>query len=229
MTKDELGQPIYGEKDNADLAAFRTLKFPFWLAGGYGSHAKLQEALGAGATGIQAGSVFALAEESGMQPEVRLGILHALRHGADDASLVRTTMVSPTGFAFKVVQLPATVSEGHIYETRRRVCDLGLLQQLGLGKPGEDGVRTLFQRCPAGPIDTYIKRRGLERNTEERWCLCNGLLSCVGLGQMRELRGTPSQEPAIVTLGDHLDGIRRLSRQGQAHYWAEDVVADILG
>jgi hypothetical protein len=28
---------------------------------------------------------------------------------------------------------------------------------------------------------------------------------------------------------NHLDGIRRLSRQGQTHYWAEDAVVDILG
>jgi hypothetical protein len=36
-------------------------------------------------------------------------------------------------------------------------------------------------------------------------------------------------EPAIVTLENHLDGIRRLSRRGQTHYWVKDVVADILG
>lgn len=34
---------------------------------------------------------------------------------------------------------------------------------------------------------------------------------------------------AIVTLGDQLDGIRRLSRNGQAHYRVQDVVSDILG
>jgi hypothetical protein len=59
--------------------------------------------------------------------------------------------------------------------------------------------------------------------------LCNGLLACVGLGQTKELRGQVIEEPAIVTLGDNLDGVRRLSRQGQTHYWARDVVADILG
>ena len=41
--------------------------------------------------------------------------------------------------------------------------------------------------------------------------------------------GAAAEEPAIVTLGSHLDGIRRLSRQGQARYWVKDVVADILG
>ena len=90
-------------------------------------------------------------------------------------------------------------------------------------------MRNVFQRCPAGPIDAYVDRRGLERNTEERRCLCNGLLACVGLGQVKEQAGELYEEPAIVTLGDHLDGVRRLSRQGQTHYWANDVVQDILG
>jgi hypothetical protein len=42
---------------------------------------------------------------------------------------------------------------GARYENRRRVCDLGVLQQIGLSKPEEAGLRTLFQRCPAGPIE----------------------------------------------------------------------------
>lgn len=95
--------------------------------------------------------------------------------------------------------------------------------------PDEAGMSRLFQRCPAGPIATYLERRGLERNTEERRCLCNGLMACVGLGQVRREDQEWGEEPAIVTLGNHLDGVRRLSRQGQTPYHAQDVVADILG
>ncbi|WP_374689646.1 nitronate monooxygenase [Promineifilum sp.] len=228
MVKDATGQPIYGARDEADLAAILAVGIPFWLAGGYGSGPKLQEALAAGANGVQAGTVFALAEESGMKPEYRSAILEALKNGVADADLVHTTTFSPTGFAFKVVQLQDTVSADDIYESRRRVCDIGMLQQRGFNKPDEQGDRTLFQRCPAGPIETYIKKRGLEHNTDERRCLCNGLLSCVGLGQVKEVRGELVEEPAIVTLGNHLDGVRRLSRQGQTRYYVEDVVADIL-
>lgn len=115
-----------------------------------------------------------------------------------------------------------------MFEARSRVCDLGVLQQWGLSRTGEDGTRTLMHRCPSGPVGVFVNRRGLERSTEQRRCLCNGLLACVGLGQVREHDGQHSEEPAIVTLGDHLDGARRLSRQGQARYWARDVVADIL-
>ena len=48
-------------------------------------------------------------------------------------------------------------------------------------------------------------------------------------GPGKGISGAVGEEPAIVTLGSHLDGVRRLSRQGQARYWVKDVVADILG
>ena len=229
LVKDTLGQPVYSARDEADLAAIRALGIPFWLAGGYGSGPKLQEALDAGANGVQVGTMFALAEESGMKPEYRSAILTALKDGVDDADLVRTTTFSPTGFSFKVVQLGDTLSDDNVYANRRRICDIGILQQRGFNKADEFGRRTLFQRCPAGPIDPFIEKRGLERNTTGRRCLCNGLLSCVGLGQVKEIQGELVEEPAIVTLGNHLDGVRRLSRQGQARYHVQDVVADILG
>ncbi|MCG8349305.1 MAG: nitronate monooxygenase [Chloroflexales bacterium] len=228
-TMDDRGQPRYSEQDDPDLAAIRSVGLPFWLAGGYGSHAKLQEALAAGATGVQVGSTFALAEESGLRPDYRSAILKELSNGTDDATLVRTTMFSPTGFAFKVVQLKDTLADQQVFENRRRVCDIGLLQQVGVSKPNADGMRTIFQRCAAAPVAGYIHKRGLQRSTENRRCLCNGLLSCVGLGQVKQLHGVRMEEPAVVTLGDHLDGVRRLSRQGQTHYWATDVVTDILG
>jgi NAD(P)H-dependent flavin oxidoreductase YrpB (nitropropane dioxygenase family) len=217
LLRDELGQPIYSNKDEADLAAIRNLAIPFWLAGGYGSRAGLQKALAAGANGVQAGTVFALAEEA------------ALKEGVDDADLVRTTIFSPTGFSFKVVQIEETLADDEVYASRRRICDIGILQQRGFHKADEQGERVLFQRCPAGPIENFVKNRGVERNTDERRCLCNGLLACVGLGQVKEIHGEVVEEPAIVTLGNHLDGVRRLSRQGQVHYFVQDVVTDILG
>ncbi len=229
MVKDTLGQPIYGAGDEADLAAIRAVGIPFWLAGGYGSGPKLQEALAAGACGVQCGTAFALAEESGMKPEYRAAILASLKEGITDADLVRTTTFSPTGFSFKVVQIAGTLADDEVYAERQRICDIGILQQRGFNKADASGERTLFQRCPAGPTTAFIKNRGLERNTAERRCLCNGLLSCVGLGQVKEIRGELVEEPAVVTLGNHLEGVRRLSRQGQVPYHVEDVVNDILG
>jgi nitronate monooxygenase len=228
LQRDESGQPIYGDRDVADLEMIRSVGLPFWLAGGYGGGDELQTALDAGANGVQAGSVFAMAEESGMRSEYRLEIFRALRSGVDDATLVRTTLASPTGFSFKVAQIAGTLADEEVFDRRHRVCDIGLLQQIGVGMPDEHGTRSLFQRCSAGPVEGYLGKRGLTRNTEGRRCLCNGLLASVGLGQVKLRDGQVTEEPAIVTLGDKLDGIRRLSRTGQVHYWAKDVVADIF-
>ena len=229
LVKDSRGQPVYGPDDEPNLQAIRQVGLPFWLAGGYGSREKLQQALEAGAAGVQVGTAFALAEDSGMKPTYRTAILNELKKGADDAALVQTTLFSPTGFPFKVVQLENTLADEAVYTSRPRVCDLGLLQQLGLTKPAEDGKRHLFQRCPAAPVDGFVQKRGLPHNTEGRRCLCNGLLSCAGLGQVGKRNGARTEEPAIVTLGNHLDGARRLSRNGQTPYWARDVVVDMLG
>ena len=229
LKKDEKGQPIYGPEDEPDLQAIRQVGLPFWLAGGYGSHAKLAQAHAAGATGVQVGSVFALSEESGIKSAYRSAILDRLKKETDDSSLVLTTLFSPTGFPFKVVQLDGTLADQVVYTNRMRVCDIGLLQQRGLSKPAKDGTRRLFQRCPAAPLDDFVSKRGLPLNTTDRRCLCNGLLACVGLGQAGLQNGEQMEEPAIVTLGNHLDGIRRLSRNGQTPYWVRDVVNDILG
>jgi nitronate monooxygenase len=226
---DSSGQPIYSELDEPDLQAIRQVGLPFWLAGGYGSREKLQHALAAGATGVQVGSNFALAEESGMKAAYRSAIFNELKKGTADAALVQTSLVSPTGFPFKVVQLSGTLADEGVYAARRRVCDLGLLQQRGLSKPGADGTRQLFQRCPAATVEDFVSKRGLPRNTEEKRCLCNGLLACVGLGQVGKQDGVQYEEPAIVTLGNHLGGIRRLSANGQTPYWVRDAVVDMLG
>jgi NAD(P)H-dependent flavin oxidoreductase YrpB (nitropropane dioxygenase family) len=228
LIKDDRGQPIYGLQDEPDLQAIRQVGRPFWLAGGYGSREKLSQAQALGATGVQVGSVFALAEESGMKSTYRAAILNALKKGKNDSDLVMTTLFSPTGFPFKVAQLDGTLADTEVFSLRRRVCDIGLLQQRGLSKPAEDGTRRLFQRCPAAPLDDFASKRGLALNAEDRRCLCNGLLACVGLGQTGIQNGEQMEEPAIVTIGNHLDGIRRLSRNGQSPYWARDVVADIL-
>jgi NAD(P)H-dependent flavin oxidoreductase YrpB (nitropropane dioxygenase family) len=229
LKKDGKGQPIYGPEDEPDLQSIREVGRHFWLAGGYGSCEKLAQALALGARGVQVGSVFALAEESGMKSDYRSAIFHQLKKEMDDSKLVQTTLFSPTGFPFKVAQLDGTLANETVFNSRRRVCDIGLLQQRGLSKAAEDGTRRLFQRCPAAPLDDFVGKRGLPLNTNDRRCLCNGLLACAGLAQAVVQNGVQMEEPAIVTLGNALDGIRRLSRNGQTPYWARDVVIDILG
>lgn len=230
MKKDELGQPIYSEKDVANIEAIKNTGLPFWLGGGYDSKEKLDSAMKQGAAGVQTGTIYALAEESGMTSEHRSAVFNRIKNGADDLSIVRTTMYSPTGFSFKVAMLDGTLSDNKIYENRKRICDMGLLQQVGVDKPDANGLRRLFHRCPAAPVDSFVNNRGLQRNSEEKRCLCNGLTAGAGYPQtLKSADGTWSFEPSIVTLGEHLDGARRLSRNGQTPYWCEDIAKDILG
>ena len=225
LQKDGLDQPIYSGQDEPNLEAIRHSNKPFWLAGGYNNREQFQKAKQAGATGVQVGTSFALAQESGLDSVHKNALLSAIRQGAKDEDLVRTTLFSPTGYPFKVAQLPGTLADDDVYESRTRVCDLGFLQQRGFNKPGDDGERSLFARCPAAPLADFRRKRGLPFNAKGKRCLCNGLLAAVGLGQTHPTNG---DEPAIVTLGNNLDGVRRLSRQGQVPYWACDVVSEIL-
>ena len=225
---DDRGQPIYGEADEPDFVSIRQTGLPFWLAGGYSTSEKIQYALSLGANGVQVGSIFALSQESGLKASYKTAILNKLKAGVDDSELVQTTLFSPTGYPFKVANLEGTLSEDNVYQNRQRVCDLGLLQQRALGKTKEDGSRLMTQRCVAEPIDHFTNKRGLERNTTDRRCLCNGLLAAVGLGQIIDQQGTAVEEPAIVTLGNNLGSIRRLSRNGQTIYWVKDVISDLL-
>ncbi len=226
LQKDGLEQPIYSLEDEPDFEVIRQQSLPFWLAGGYGSPDRMAEALLAGAAGVQVGTIFALTQESGLAPGHKLAVFSALRQGTADADLVRTTLFSPTGYPFKVAQLEGTLSEGSVYQSRTRVCDLGFLQQRGFAKPAPDGTRQVFQRCPAAPLEDFTRKRGLPFNAEDKRCLCNGLLAAVGLSQSHPERG---EEPSIVTLGNDLAGVRRLSRHGQTLYWVEDVIRDLLG
>ena len=45
MRLDATGQPIYGDRDQADLAEMKALGLPFWLAGSYARPERVVEAI----------------------------------------------------------------------------------------------------------------------------------------------------------------------------------------
>ena len=103
----------------------------------------LEWAFSVGAKGIQVGSIFALCEESGMDPKIRAEIR---KLGFQGKLKIRTDMrFSPAGFPFKVVELLGTLSEPEVIKSRVRRCDQGALATL-YEKP--DGL--IGYRCPAG-------------------------------------------------------------------------------
>jgi nitronate monooxygenase len=213
---DETGEPVYGERDNADLAAMRDIGLPFWLAGGTATPEHVEMALAEGAAGVQVGTVFALCNESGLAPHLKQAVLEKVRRGRTE---VRTDVrASPTGFPFKVVSLEGTNSEADLYEQRERVCDLGYLRE---AYRREDG--RLDYRCAAEPVKTFVAKGGTVEDSVGRKCLCNALMANVGHAMVR-LEGP---ERAILTSGSDFAAARRLlgTRSG---YSAAEVVQHLL-
>lgn len=213
---DESGEPVYGERDHADLAAMRDLGLPFWLAGGTASREQVEAALAEGAAGVQVGTIFALCEESGLDPAYKAAILEKVRRGDIDT---RTDIrASPTGFPFKVVSLEGTNSEAELYEQRERVCDLGYLREAYRRPDGR-----LDYRCAAEPVKTFIAKGGAVEDTVGRKCLCNALMVNVGHAMPRD----DGPERAIITSGSDFSSVAQLLN-GRMSYSAADVLEFLL-
>ena len=212
----EEGEPVYGPRDVVDLEKMRALGLPFWLAGSYGAPEKVRWAIDQGATGVQVGSAFAFCQESGLEASLRTAVLE--KHENGGVRVFTDPQASPTGFPFKVVGVPGTLSERETYEARQRRCDLGYLREPYLRPDGNLGYR-----CAAEPVDDYVRKGGRSEDTMGRKCICNGLVATVGLGQQR----AGGVEPPIVTSGNDLsDG---LPFEKPASYSAADVLRYLLG
>ncbi|CAN5858501.1 nitronate monooxygenase [soil metagenome] len=213
----ERGEPLYGERDVVDLDKMRELGLPFWVAGGAGAPGRLLEVLAAGGAGIQVGTLFAYTEESGLTRENKRQVLEQARDGEID--VLTDPRASPTGFPFKVVQLGNSVADEAVYQARERVCDLGYLRTAYKEENGR-----VNYRCPAEPVDTYVKKKGEVEETVGRKCLCNALMADVGYGQ---LRSDGEAEKPLLTSGDDLKNILRFT-QGRIEYTAADVLDYLL-
>ncbi|HEY7857828.1 MAG TPA: nitronate monooxygenase [Candidatus Nanopelagicales bacterium] len=216
--RDELGQPVYGPRDEADLAKIAALDIPFWLAGGYGTPAQVAAAREVGAAGVQVGTLFALSAESGITADVRSDLL--ARIGAGTLQVRTDALASPTGFPFKVAQLPGTLSEDELYEQRPRLCDLGYLREPYLREDGDVGYR-----CAGEPVHMYVRKGGDVADTAGRKCLCNALTADVGMGQTRR---TGYQEMPLVTLGADTEGLTELLATHPDGWTATDAVTWLL-
>jgi len=216
---DEDNQPVYGPRDDADLTKMVALGMPFWLAGSYGTPDRVNEALAAGAAGVQVGTLFALTEESGLSPDLRKQLRGEL---ATETLRVRTdASASPTGFPFQVAQLSETLSEEQVYDERPRLCDLSYLRTPYQTENGDIGYR-----CPSEPVHMYLRKGGAIEDTVGRKCLCNALTANIGLGQNRR---DGYAEPTLVTLGADLEGARTLTTRHPDGWCAADAVTWLLG
>lgn len=215
VRRNERGEPIYGERDVIDPAAYREIGKPFWLAGGQGRPGALAEARRQGAVGIQVGTLFAFCRESGLDPELRGTALAAA--AIDPLDVYTDPLASPTGFPFKVVRLAETLTEEDVYAERTRVCDAGYLRRVCLLPDGRIGYR-----CPAEPEADYVAKGGDAADCEGRKCLCNALLANLGLGQWRR---DGRREQPLLTAGDDLSQIGDVMGDQLSDYSAADVLA----
>lgn len=211
-------RPVYGPRDTTDLAAIRALGLPFWLAGSYAHPDKLAAARAEGAAGVQIGTAFAYCDESGLDPVLK----HAVLRRSQDQTLTVVTdgSASPTGMPFKVVAVETTLSEDDVYRQRTRKCDLGYLRQPYRKSDGSVGYR-----CPAEPEADYVRKGGAIEDTVGRKCLCNGLISAIGLANPV---GIDRVEPALLTAGEDVVHLHRFLPAGRFSYSAADVLQALL-
>ena len=216
-TFNDRGEPVYSEKDVADLGKMRELGKPFWLAGSNAHPRKVKEALAEGAAGCQLGTIFALCEESGLRADIKRELTgQAYRNQLD---VLVDPVASSSGFPFNVAQLPGTMSEIEAFNQRTRICDLGYLRHAYKTERGKVAFR-----CPSEPVQTYLNRGGKIEDTLIRKCLCNGLIAIAGLGQ-RRIDGV---EPPIVTLGRNTEFIHKLIDNDEGCYTAADALRYLL-
>ena len=214
----ERGEPVYGQRDVVDLEQMKALGVPFWLAGAYASRERFAAAVAAGAHGVQVGTAFAFCEESGLDPELRRRFLADVLRGK--GRVFTDPVASPTGFPFKVATLEGTLSDEATYEERPRLCDLGYLRR---AYRREDG--RLDYRCPSEPVADYVRKGGRVEDTVGRKCLCNALVTNIGMGQQR---ADGYQELPMLTAGDDIDCVRAFITPDRLSYRARDVVEALL-
>jgi nitronate monooxygenase len=213
----ESGEPIYGEKDLVNFEQLAGLGKPFWLAGGYGRPGGLKIALDAGAAGIQVGTAFAMCNESGIEPGLKQEVIDMVRDGT--ANVFTSPDKSPTGFPFKMARVPGTMSDDEVYESRSRICDVGMLRSMAATEDGD-----IVYLCASEPEEDFERKGGSLQDTVGRSCLCNNLLATIGLAKPRK---DGSTEQPIVTSGDDLTEMGVFFKNGSTSYSAADVI-DVL-
>ncbi len=212
-------EPVYHHRDMVDLEKIKEFGLPFWLAGSYGSPEKLKQALAIGAKGIQVGTAFAFTRESGFSLELKKEVKKSVLR--KDARVFTDPLASPTGFPFKVLSLKGSLSEEKEYQKRIRVCDIGYLRHMYKKPDGSVGYR-----CPAELEKAFIQKGGKLEDTRNRKCLCNALLSNIGLSQPRENKD--DMEKTLVTVGDNISSIANFITSENNTYTATDVLKYLL-
>ncbi|MFH1248761.1 MAG: nitronate monooxygenase [archaeon] len=215
-TLNDIGEPLYGPKDDINFKLLTSLlnqnggHQPYWLAGNYAT--RLDEALSYGASGVQVGTPFAFCQDSGITPELKRQAIVEILNGAKAYTNARA---SPTGFPFKELLIRGTMAFQEVYAERKRLCNLGYLVEIC-----EEATGKLITRCPAEPVKAYVQKGGNLEDTLGRKCLCNGLTSTIGFGM-------PGEKP-LMTSGADFTAVKDLVAKHGMEYSSENVIDYIL-
>jgi NAD(P)H-dependent flavin oxidoreductase YrpB (nitropropane dioxygenase family) len=204
----------FGPLDEVNLAKMCEVGLPFWLAGGRATPQAVKDALDHGASGVQVGTLFALSKESGLIDPLRQKMLAAAKN---KTLKVRTDhRASPTGFPFKVVEIPGTIGIEEVYKARPKLCDLGYLRSSTITEEGKT-----VSKCAAEPETPFLRKGGSAADIENRLCLCNGLMAAVGLGQER---ADGYVEAPLLTLGATTTDVEEMLKEFPDGWGAVDVL-----
>ena len=114
----------------------------------------------------------------------------------------------------------ATGVDWRTYKERPRLCDLGYLRRAYRRADGR-----LDYRCPSEPVNDYVRKGGRAEDTVGRKCLCNALVTNIGMGQ-RQANGY--EELPMLTAGVDIDCVRAYITPDRLSYRARDVVESLL-
>jgi nitronate monooxygenase len=106
-------------------------------------------------------------------------------------------------------------------------CSLGYLRTPYIDDDGKIGYR-----CPAEPVEDWLKKGGEIEATKGRKCLCNALCANVGFPQTRAVKTAAGEketyvEGKLITIGDEVNNCRLFMKQDETGKWgysAADVV-----
>lgn len=202
----------FGEQDDINTYYKKVIDLgvPVYIAGAGDTCEDFLYWISKGAYGLQIGSRFALCDESGMRRDLKDRVLE--QNGREDSEVQTSNRLSPTGYPFKYLPLPGTLSDSTVYDARKRVCNKGyLLQTHIITLP--DGTEKETYICAAMPEKQYDKLGGDLVEQEGRVCLCNALFSTAG--------AAAPTEPPLITLGANGARIKR-------RWTAREVLEDIL-
>lgn len=154
------GEPVT-DRDMHGPGGIRAPDCLFRLAGSHGRGPDCSR-LWSRASGIQVGTAFAFCATNPLvvMERERVGDRGQPR---GPARYFHASDASPTGFPFKVLSVPGTVSDANVFEARERICDLGYLRQTYRESDGSLGYR-----CARAPRGFPAQRRHRSRNARSQ-------------------------------------------------------------